>query len=297
MNNTLRTFARPPRTNRTPRCEPLSWFMGATPTKAAIAPLEVPPSSGKLESRVADTTGPTPGTLCSKLSKALSSGLERTNSSIWAFMSSTWDSKNSITACKLARALSSRALPNRLRSMVSISRIWVRRVTIASRVRRASGAGVMISGRIRDANSASITASIASVLACFPIAVLDKAARLEQNGVLAKTAPSGPRRTYRACSPIGPVRREKSRTCLGLTTASGNWASLHPSSKACSRPPVLSHTSNVGLAFLANFTKAWIPADVLSNSSTSPVARLNTSSRGLARVYADEHLGTHKNLL
>ena len=103
----------------------------------------------------------------------------------------------------------------------------------------------MISGRILEPNSASMTASIASVLACFPIA------------------------------------REKSLTWRGLTTARGNLASLQPSSKGCSRPPVLSHTISVGLDFLAYFTNAWIPAGVLANSSTSPVARLNTSSRGL----------------
>ena len=144
MNNTFLTLARPPRTNRIPRWEPLSWFIGATPTKAAMAPFELPPSSGRLESKVADTTGPTPGTLCSRVSKALSSGFERTDSSswtkrhltglsaIWVFMSPTWDSRNLITASKLARAASSRVLPRRLRSMVSISRIWVRRVTMAS---------------------------------------------------------------------------------------------------------------------------------------------------------------------
>ena len=67
-------------------------------------------------------------------------------------------------------------------------------------------------------------------------------------GLLAYRAypPSGLDRlfAYRASPPIRlpGLSTEQSRAlCLGLTTASGNWASLQPSSKACSRPPVLSH--------------------------------------------------------
>ena len=54
--------------------------------------------------------------------------------------------------------------------MVNISRICARRAMIASSVRNCSGAGVVNAGRIRAANSASIVASIVSVLASLPMA-------------------------------------------------------------------------------------------------------------------------------
>ena len=116
---------------------------------------------------------------------------------------------------------------------------------IASRTRNCSGAGVVNAGRIRAANSASIVASIVSVLASLPIA------------------------------------RAKSRTCLGLTTAMGNFASVKARSRGCSSPPVLSHVMSVGLHFFAYFRNFLIPTGLFSNSRTSPDSRLNTSSLGL----------------
>jgi hypothetical protein len=116
---------------------------------------------------------------------------------------------------------------------------------IASSTRNCSGAGVVKAGRIREANSASMVASIVSVLASLPIA------------------------------------RAKSRTCLGFTTAIGSFASAHARSKGCSRPPVLSHVTSLGLHFLAYFTNFLMPTGVFSNSRISADSRLNTSSLGL----------------
>ena len=75
MYNAHLTFARPPRIHRTPRCIPLSWFKGATPTKEEIQPLEALPNSGKLEINVANTTNPTPGTLCNNSSRGCQVGV------------------------------------------------------------------------------------------------------------------------------------------------------------------------------------------------------------------------------
>ncbi len=124
----------------------------------------------------------------------------------------------------------------------------------ASSARSSSGAGVVIAGRILEPNSASIVASIASVLANLPMA-----------------------RAKSATMPAGAFYGQE-RTCLGLTTEIGSLASVHARSKGCSSPPVLSQMMKVGLAFLAYFRNFLIPAGLFSNSRISPVTRLKPSN-------------------
>jgi hypothetical protein len=137
-------------------------------------------------------------------------------------------SRKAITVSMLARASTSRVLPRRLRSIVSISSNCLRLLVIASSARTCSLEGIVIFGRMRAANSASITASMASVLACLPIA------------------------------------RAKSLACLGLITAMGKLASVQAIRSGCSRPPVYSQVIRVGLSFLTCFLtlqqhlRAWV---------------------------------------
>src|SRR5690606_23792853 len=59
----LRTDLRPPQIDRLPDHRPLSRLKGASPTKALISCRLSCPSSGSSATSVAETTGPTPGTL------------------------------------------------------------------------------------------------------------------------------------------------------------------------------------------------------------------------------------------
>ena len=68
MYSAARTVALPPQQLRLPRRVPLSRLRGATPTKAAICWRVRAPVSGSSAKRVRERTGPTPGTLCSRLS-------------------------------------------------------------------------------------------------------------------------------------------------------------------------------------------------------------------------------------
>ena len=140
-----------------------------------------------------------------------------------------------------ARASTSRVLPRRFCSIVNISSNCLRRAVMASSARTCSLEGIVMFGRIRAANSASIAASMASVLACLP---------------------SDP-------SPLGAgvgsrIARAKSLACLGLITAIGKFASVQAIKRGCSRPPVYSQVINVGFSFLTcvltpkQHLRAWV---------------------------------------
>ena len=82
MYRTLRTDFLPPHVVRLPLNCPLSLLKGATPTRAAISLRFRRPNSGSSAMITLDTTSPTPGTLVSRSSLALHTGLDRMNSLI-----------------------------------------------------------------------------------------------------------------------------------------------------------------------------------------------------------------------
>ena len=69
------TWARPPQIVLRPRNDPLSRLNGATPTRAAIWRRLRLPSSGRDAISLAEVLGPTPGTLCKRLSLTRHIGL------------------------------------------------------------------------------------------------------------------------------------------------------------------------------------------------------------------------------
>ena len=70
----------PPHVERLPLNCPLSLLKGATPTRAAISLRFRRPSSGNSAMITLDNTSPTPGTLVSRSSSALHTGLDSMNS-------------------------------------------------------------------------------------------------------------------------------------------------------------------------------------------------------------------------
>ena len=135
------------------------------------------------------------------------------------------------------------AVRSRFFSAVIISTSWRRRATSAaiSRV-PAPGSGLM-AGRIASAKWANTRASRASVLASFPAA------------------------------------RAKSRTCLGLTTATGSPEAASSPARVISTPPVASSTTSRGISFSKCSTTSPMPWESWETCHISPVGRTATSRR------------------
>ena len=168
MYRAERMAVRPPETERLPRNAPLSRFIGATPTRAATWPRFKLPSSGRCVSRIEESTGPTPGTLRSRSSWARHRGDERispvmslSRSSICCLSHWMCSSTKGRTRLEAGR--------RRLRSDVSISKSCRRRSTRARSSRVCSSGSGRTGGLIASANSASTMASMASVLASWPL--------------------------------------------------------------------------------------------------------------------------------
>ena len=231
----------PPHMERLPRYLPLSRFIGATPTRAATWPRFKLPSSGRWVSRMEESTGPTPGTLRSKSSWARHRGDERINPVMSLSRSSICCLSHRMCSCNKGRTRLE-AGRRRLCSEVSISKSCSRRSTRArsSRV-RSSGRG-RTGGLIASANSANTWASMASVLASWPLAWA------------------------------------KLRTWRGLTNDTGSPASSSSLATNVSYPPVASSTTPRGSRGTSWSTIEAMPSASLVYCLASSVGSIATSS-------------------
>src|SRR5216684_3830362 len=240
---TRRTCARPPQIQRLPRIFPLSRLNGARPASAAICLRLSIPSSGNCASRVLESTLPTPGTERSNSSRSRHKGVSRINSASSASRPESRSSNQRMCSSMLrCKTLGARA--RRFFSAVSISINWRRRVTSASSAWACASANGRASGRTASPKRASTSASSRSVLASLPVA------------------------------------RAKSRTCRGLTIATGIPAAARALATGVSRPPVASTiTKSAGFICLSN---SWIPTSSLATEKAPPADPMNTSSDTLA---------------
>src|SRR5229473_3848832 len=240
---TRRTCARPPQIQRLPRIFPLSRLNGARPASAAICLRLSIPSSGNCASRVLESTLPTPGTERSNSSRSRHKGVSRINSASSASRpESRFSNQRMCSSMLRCKTLGARA--RRFFSAVSISINWRRRVTSASSAWACASANGRASGRTASPKRASTSASSRSVLASLPVA------------------------------------RAKSRTCRGLTIATGIPAAARAPATGVSRPPVASTiTKSAGFICLSN---SWIPTSSLATEKAPPADPMNTSSATLA---------------
>jgi len=236
-----RTLERPPQTVRLPLNMPLSRFIGATPTNAAICLLFNTPSSGKPANNVAESTGPTPGVLCKILSFSRHTGLFLRSLFISLFTLCRHFSSQSIWLLMSPRVQDG-AISKRFFSAVNISTIWRRLVFRASRFCASTFFSARTSGRTASAKWASTWASIESVFASFPVALA------------------------------------KSLTCFGFTTTTGHSRAANAPTTPVSKPPVASRTTNDGELDRTKSTRCAIPSSSFEKTDRFPVGRNATSN-------------------
>ena len=241
MYNGARTFALPPQTIRLPLKEPLSLLRGATPTRAAICPRLKLPSSGRWAISVEQSTRPTPGTLRRRSSRARHMGVERISSSRSLFKPSTLESSQPMCSLIWECSLLG-AVRNRLRSLVSISMSWRRRSTRPPNSRASASGRGRLGGLTASAKRPRTNASMRSVLASLPTA------------------------------------RAKSRTCRGLTIATGRPPRSNSAATGISSAPVASTTTPEGSSALSHSTRPPMPWLSLLNCRTSPLGTTAVSS-------------------
>jgi len=182
---------------------------------------------------VQDTTGPTPGTVRRRSSRARQMGLDRTSSarSLSSFLIFELSQRMCSLICPWTRW---GAVRRRLRSEVTISTNWRRRSTRPRSSRDfASGSG-RLGGLTPCAKRASTRASIESVLASLPIA------------------------------------RAKSRTCQGFTIDTGRPPSSSSAATDTSSAPVASKTTPQGCRAMTHSTSRPMPWPSLLNRWTCP---------------------------
>lgn len=166
---TARTSERPPQVRRFPRYFPLSQFIGATPTSAAIDRRSSFPSSGRLASKDVDNTSPTPGTLRRRLSCSLQSGLLRTALPKRELISPRRSSSHSM-CCSISLRTEPKESERRFFSMTSIPIRCFRRDNKALSSWVCSSLSGRASGRTCWPKKANTCASILSVFANLPVA-------------------------------------------------------------------------------------------------------------------------------
>jgi len=232
MYKTARPAGLPPQMVRLPRHAPLSRFNGATPTRAATWPRFRLPNSGKCVSNIEDSTGPTPGTLCTRSSLARHMGdwriiflMSLSRSSICFLSHRMW-----FWIC--GRILLG-AVRRRFRSAVTMCESWRRRSTNPRNSRVSSSGKGRTGGLMASLNRARTKASMESVFADLPVA------------------------------------RAKLRTCRGLTNETGNPASCSSMATNVSYPPVASNTTPEGSANVTCSTSAAMPSASLEYWVTS----------------------------
>ena len=166
---TARISDRPPHVRRLPRYFPLSQFIGATPTSAAIDRRLSLPSSGRLASKDVDNTSPTPGTLRRRLSCSRQSGLLRTALPKRELISSRRSSSHAI-CCSMSFRTDPNESARRFFSMTSIPIKCLRRDNKALNSCVCSSFSGLASGRTCWPKKANTCASILSVFANLPVA-------------------------------------------------------------------------------------------------------------------------------
>ena len=210
MYKGVRTVARPPQVVRLPLWRPLSAFNGATPTSLPICPCVSWPSSGKAAIRLAWVQIPTPLKPLSKASFAAKCSCSMPPMSL--SITTIWRSSTFNTALILG-CCERWVMGKRLASATRMPMSWVRRTNKACNATWLAS-GSFINSRSRCADWCSVRAkcdntraSMASVLARYPIALA------------------------------------KSRACRGLTTITASPARQSATATWRSKPPVASKTT------------------------------------------------------
>ena len=211
------------------------------PARAAICPRLKLPSSGRWAISVAQSTRPTPGTLRRRSSRARHMGVERISSSRSLFKPSTLESSQPMCSLIWECSLLG-AVRNRLRSLVSISMSWRRRSTRPPNSRASASGRGRLGGLTASAKRPRTNASMRSVLASLPTA------------------------------------RAKSRTCRGLTIATGRPPRSNSAATGISSAPVASTTTPEGSSALSHSTRSPMPWLSLLNCRTSPLGTTAVSS-------------------
>jgi hypothetical protein len=239
--STFRTSARPPQIMRRPRCWPLSRANGATPVSAAIARRLSVPNSGNRATKVATVTRPTPGALVNICSLVFQR-LELLSFAVRSMSSRRRRSLSHSMCSLMSWRAAGVACVKRVFSSARIVTNCLRRSTRSISSRRSSSGNGRTGGCTFWANPASTKASIRSVLARIPKA------------------------------------RAKSRTCLGLTTASAKPRAANAVATFVSKPPVASITINSGASGTIHAHNCSRPAQSLPKRRVSRSGKQATSS-------------------